>query len=187
MTLFITGLNSFIGKKLSNELKKRKLKFTGIDLNTKIGSRVKKADIRDFSFADNIPENSTVIHLAAISSDQKCKLDSKLAFDVNVNGTLNVYKASKKRKCKQFIFASTEWVYGDTKVDKIFKEESFIDPLNLDSPYAKTKFLAEKSLEENENLPITILRLGIIYGSRGNNWSAVESLFDSVKNKIECS
>ena len=98
MTLFITGLNSFIGSKLSNELKKRKIKFTGIDLNTKIGSEAKKVDIRDSSFADNIPENSTVVHLAAISSNQKCKLDKKLAFDVNVNGTLNVYKASNKKK-----------------------------------------------------------------------------------------
>ena len=78
MTLFITGLNSFIGSKLSDELKKRNVKFNGIDLNTKTGSKAKKVDIRDSSFADNIPENSTVVHLAAISSDQKCKLNKNI-------------------------------------------------------------------------------------------------------------
>jgi nucleoside-diphosphate-sugar epimerase len=34
-------------------------------------------------------------------------------------------------------------------------------------------------------LAVTILRFGVIYGPRPCNWSAVKSLFDSVKNKEE--
>ena len=37
------------------------------------------------------------------------------AYDINVNGTINLLKACSKKKCKQFIFASTEWVYGERK------------------------------------------------------------------------
>jgi len=33
--------------------------------------------------------------------------------------------------------------------------------------------------------PVTILRFGIIYGPRKDNWSAVESIFSQVKNKSE--
>ena len=29
------------------------------------------------------------------------------AYDINVNGTINLLKACSKKKCKQFIFAST--------------------------------------------------------------------------------
>jgi len=36
-----------------------------------------------------------------------------------------------------------------------------------------------------EDLAVTILRFGIIYGPRPSNWSAVESLFNSVKNNEE--
>ena len=38
---------------------------------------------------------------------------SKISFEF-VNGTINLINAAKKKKVKQFIFASSEWVYGNT-------------------------------------------------------------------------
>ena len=56
----------------------------------------------------------------------------------------------------------------------------------LDSIYAITKALGEQYLRLlSDDLAVTVLRFGIIYGPRPSNWSAVESLFDSVKNKDE--
>ena len=56
----------------------------------------------------------------------------------------------------------------------------------LTSDYAITKLISENHLidyyKKNKNLNITILRFGIIYGERRNNWSAVEAIFNSVKN-----
>ena len=50
--------------------------------------------------------------------------------------------------------------------------------------YALTKIIGEKMLLKSSSFFKTIiLRFGIIYGERKSNWSAVESIFNNVKNK----
>ena len=111
----------------------------------------------------------------------------KKAYDVNVNGTVNLLKACSEKKCKQFIFASTEWVYGEKKNSRTSKENDILRLDKLSSYYAKTKLLNERYLKKNKfNFPVTILRFGIIYGPRKSNWSAVENIMSTIKtnNKI---
>ena len=103
--------------------------------------------------------------------------------DVNVNGTLNLIKAAKKKLVKTFIFASSEWVYGD-KRSNLLNENSDLIIDKKYSLYAQSKIIIEKFLDTNRIFKnINILRFGIIYGSSvKKNWSLIEKIFEKVKN-----
>ena len=112
--LFITGSESFIGKKPQKDVKKN-IKYFGIDSKSKKSKNSKKIDIRSKNIGNYIPKRSTIIHLAAISKDPECNSNPSLCMNVNINGTLNLIKAAQKKMIKNFIFASSEWVYGDSR------------------------------------------------------------------------
>ena len=186
MTLFITGAESFIGRALRAQCDAAGHATTGIDAVAPAGSPTRRADIRDPAIADLIPDGVTVVHLAAISRDPDCRADPKTAFDVNVTGTLNLAAAAQKRGARQFIFASSEWVYGDVRNDEVQLESRPIDVTAMKSEYAVSKIVAEQCLRLSFQLPaMTILRFGIVYGPRAANWSAVESLLNAVRSQDE--
>lgn len=186
MTLFVTGSESFIGRALLECCQVSGVDAVGVDANVPAGSAARKADIRDPALADLIPEGATVVHLAAISRDPDCRADPRNAYEVNVNGTLNVADAAKKRNAKQLIFASSEWVYGDVANDELQREDQKIDITTMKSEYAFTKIVGEQSLRLIvPELATTVLRFGIVYGPRAANWSAVESIFNTVRTKDE--
>ena len=186
MTLFITGAESFIGRALRARCDRLSEAATGIDSAAAEGARTQRADIRDPAIADLIPERATIVHLAAISRDPDCRADPRLAFDINVTGTLNLAAAAQQRAARQLIFASSEWVYGDVANDEVQLESRPIDVTAMKSEYALTKIVAEQCLKLGCRLPaVTILRFGIVYGPRAANWSAVESLFNAVRTQDE--
>jgi nucleoside-diphosphate-sugar epimerase len=186
VTLFVTGAESFIGRALAAQCEKLGLALTGVDSAVPANSATQRADIRDPSIADLIPEGATVIHLAAISRDPDCRADPRTAFEVNVGGTLNLGIAAQHRRARQFVFASSEWVYGDVRNDEVQLEDRPIDVTAIKSEYALTKIVAEQCLKLSCQLPATtVLRFGIVYGPRAGNWSAVESLLNSVLTQDE--
>ena len=140
-------------------------------------------DIRDETLASAIPLGTdAVVHLAAISRDGDCRNDPRAAFDVNVTGTLNVARACRERGVAQLIFASSEWVYGNS-ASAVQREDDAIEIAQLGGEYALTKITAERALAfacPRDLANVTVLRFGIVYGPRPANWSAVESLGDKV-------
>lgn len=188
MKLVVTGSASFIGGVLLARCKERGIEVVGIDNAKPSAAGLCQADIRDPAVADVMPEKPVVVHLAAMSRDSDCRADPAGAIDVNVKGTLNIAAAAQKRKATQLLFASSEWVYGDVSNDQIQCEDQPIDITSMKSAYALTKIVGEQCLRLGCSLPgVTILRFGIVYGPRPANWSAVESLFDSVRTKDEIS
>ena len=187
--ILITGSESFIGKELIKQLINEKISFIGIDLIEKKNSNYdyRKIDINDKNLMIKIPEKITVIiHLAAISRDSDCEKNKSKCFETNIIGTLNIIDFAIKKNVNQLIFASTEWVYENFA--KTFQtEEDEINILNHISTYAISKLICEVNLKliSNKLKGITILRFGIIYGLRKTNWSAVESIFNSIKNNNE--
>ena len=187
--LFITGINSFVGKKLENQCIKKNIKYFGVDKICKNNKNKKKVDLIKDKIEKYIPKNSIVIHLAAISTDKTCRDDVELALKTNILATQRLLDACKKRKIKQFIFASTEWIYGDVSKKSIIQKET--DVINIEknkSEYALTKFVGEKLCNYMNNFfTVTILRFGIIYSPRLSNWTAVESLLyqSATKDMIE--
>lgn len=181
MKVFITGSKGFIGKELVLKCQNRGIEVLEADLP--------EVDICSKDVTGLIPEGiDAIIHLAALSRDPDCKNRAYECFSANVMGTLNLIKAAEEKKVKQFIFASSEWVYDNCDGKEIKTEESVINIVNHKSEYALSKLVSEANLRQRYQYgfcPITILRFGIVYGPRKNNWSAVENLFNNVKIQSE--
>jgi nucleoside-diphosphate-sugar epimerase len=191
MKLVITGSESFVGKEVIRQCIEKQIEIIGIDIIDKQNSEFEyhKINITSPEITEIIPENiDGIIHLAALSRDPDCKGKAYECFQNNVMGTLNLIKCAKEKNVKQFIFASSEWVY-DKFIGKETKNEEYpINSLMLTSEYALSKLTSEINLKQqfqNGFCDVTILRFGIIYGPRKNNWSAVEAILSQVKNKNE--
>ena len=186
--IVITGSESFVGRELIKQLLEQKKEIIGIDLLNEKSQNYEyiKMDICSNNITDFIPNNAeTIIHLAALSTDPLCKGKAYKCFDINVMGTLNLMNAVMKKNVKQFIFASSEWVYGDFGDNEEKNEESLIDISKVSSEYALTKIVSETNLRQQYALgfcDVTILRFGIIYGHKNGKGSAVESIARTVKN-----
>jgi UDP-glucose 4-epimerase len=193
MRVLLTGSESFIGKTLISQLQSMGHEIIGFDSlkPTNPSYEFHQIDIRNPEINKLIPMDTDVlIHLAALSRDSDCKNKAIECFDVNVMGTLNLIKAAQLQNVKQFIFASSEWVY-DKFIDAEEKnEDSEINIENHNSEYALSKLVTESNLRQQHNngfCNVTILRFGIIYGPRKSNWSAVESILSQVKNQKKVS
>jgi UDP-glucose 4-epimerase len=106
-----------------------------------------------------------VFHLAAIPRVPISIKDPIKTSEVNILGTVNVFKAAIDGKVKRVIFASSSSVYGDQKILPL-KEEMIPNPI---SPYALQKLVGEKFAKLFTNLykvPIICLRYFNVYGSR---------------------
>ena len=191
MKILITGSESFVGKELIAKCKEAKIEVIGIDSIKPENPNYEfyQKDIRSDQIDDLIPSGiDALVHLAALSRDQDCAGKAYDCFDINVMGTLNLINSALKKNVKQFIFASSEWVYNDFKMDEEQDETSLININKHTSEYALSKLVSEANLRQQYERgfnSVTILRFGIIYGSRKNNWSAVESIFNTVKNNDE--
>lgn len=189
MQVFVTGSSSFVGRTLLEHCREKNIDAVGVDIVEDKNCNNHVCDVRSAGVANLIPERAdAVIHLAALSRDADCRNRTYDTFDVNVMGALNLADAAKRHGVKQFIFASTEWVY-DTYVEGEIKTElSAINASNHLSEYALSKYVCENALRQsfqNHDCVLTILRLGIIYGPRAKNWSAVESIFHSIYSQDE--
>lgn len=187
-TLFITGAESFVGKRLVRHCIDKGISYCGVDISASEDASIFKIDICDEALGEAIPTDAVVVHLAAISRDPDCAKNPALANKINIEGTLNVLKCAKLRNVRQLIFASSEWVYGQVSNDSEQTESDEIEVQRLDSIYAISKALGEQYLRLlRDDLDVTVLRFGIILGPRPDNLSAVQSLFNSVRDEDEVS
>ena len=147
--ILITGGCGYIGTNLVKHLLKQKHKITVIDtqwfgnfLPKHKNLKVYKMDIRNINH-DIFNNLSTVIHLASISNDPSSDLDPKLAWEVGALATYELLEISKKKKIKNFIYASSGSVYGISKKKKVDELTSKV-PI---SDYNKQKMVTEKVIE----------------------------------------
>lgn len=183
--IFITGANSFVGKRLIYFLNKKKIyDIRGIDLfDTKNKKNIFKLDLRSKNLYKYIKKYSTIIHLAAVSRNIDFDKNISNSFDINIVGTINLLNAANKQEAERFIFASSEWVYPKSR-NTNFSEKKIYEINDIKSKYGTSKAIGEKLIIALSRAKYNILlRFGIIYGPRKFNFSAVESLFFSVKDK----
>lgn len=156
--ILITGATGFIGTHLTTHLTQQ-----GYTVHAPPLDVTQPEQLATF-LKTTQPE--IAIHLAAISHVHSCEKDPKLAFEVNLNGTIHLARALVQFSPKTvLIFPSTAQVYktnsgvGATSADQYLSEDSPIHPQNL---YAETKWLAEKALEHyrsHHGLTALVLRL----------------------------
>ena len=172
MKYAITGGAGFIGSNIAKLLLKKGHQVIIID-NLHTGSlfRLKdiqdeiifhKIDIRDYEKMKKILTGiDGIFHQAALTAVPESFLKPEEYFDVNVNGTKNVFMIAKELGVK-VVFASSSSIYGD--VEEIPIKENFgKNPIN---PYGKTKVEKESLAEKfwDEGVSIIGLRYFNVYG-----------------------
>jgi len=125
-----------------------------------------KGDIRNAEQVKAAVKNvDAVFNDAAVVSVRLSIDNPMLVNEVNVNGALNLLKASVDSDVKRFVQASSASVYGDTKTLPV-TEDTLLKPI---SPYAVSELAAEsyaKAFHKVYGLETVCLRYFNVYGPR---------------------
>ena len=156
--VFITGGAGYIGTSLVPKLLEQGHQVTVYDCLFHGGNQILpffrdknfsfiRGDIRDYDLLkESVRGSDIVIHLAAIVGFPACKLNPKVATDINVQGTKNLIKACKEEG-QPILYGSTGSNYG--VVTDVCTEETPLNPLSL---YGETKTEAERLLLDRGNV-----------------------------------
>lgn len=176
MRVLITGSSGFIGTFLLRNEKRVIFKrvLRGLEVSGQNVYSIDRLDSKT-NWEGAFEGVDAVLHLAAMNNDKSASIES---FDeVNHLGTLNLAKASAQAGVRRFVFLSTSHVLGSCSdgyaLDETMKESP-------QSPYAVSKFAAErslKSLEKETGMEIVIVRPSFVYGyGKQNNFSKLVDL-----------
>lgn len=136
-----------------------------------------RADVANFKKIEKKFKNvEFVFHLAALADIVPSIEEPNKYFHSNVNGTLNVLRASKKYNIKKVVYAASASCYGLVKKFPTSEKEK----INTEYPYALTKNLGEKLLvhwSKVYNLQTISLRLFNVYGLRSRTTGAYGAMF----------
>lgn len=186
MNYLITGGTGFLGSHLvkrlltdeENEITvvstsirdKNSIKSLKVDLE-KINLVV--GDIRDFQFVRklfNEYEFDHIYHLGALSEVRKCQSDAKLAYDVNIGGTVNILECIRLYgNVKSIVVSSSDKAYGKGNIPYV-EDQS----LNGEAIYEASKSCTDivaRSYYYNYDLPVVVTRCSNLYGAGDVNFS----------------
>lgn len=172
--LLFTGGTGFLGKNVMPLLKERyEVTTCGITSDDILKSNLAKE-------VPDLPERYDVVLHACGKAHTvpKTEAEKQVFYDVNYQGTLNLCMALEKAGIpKALVFISTVAVYG-CEFGELITEDH---PLAGDSPYAKSKIMAEEYLTEwcgKHGVVLGILRPSLLAGHRapGNLGAMVEGI-----------
>jgi len=191
MKILITGGAGFIGSACAKKLLERgdnvvlidnfnnyynpQLKHDRIKIFLKARSQKNKlklytGDIRDEKFLEKVfrkEKPDKIIHLAAMAGVRASLDNPALYADVNVMGTTYLLGLSVKYGVKNFVYASSSSVYGDSRKIPFSETDNVDEPI---SPYAATKKATEllaHVYSHIHKLKTTGLRYFTVYGPWG--------------------
>lgn len=180
MNILVTGSSGFIARFLIPALAAKGHAVIGIDKRTgpAFGGyfRFVHGNILDDGAVDGAMRDvDLIINLAAEHKD--FGVPESLYYQVNVDGTEKLLQHASRRRIRNFIFFSSVAVYGDSRV-----------PTNeasapaADSPYGKSKLLAERRIEawaaQDPERKAVIIRPTVIFGPY--NYANMYRLIQSV-------
>ncbi len=177
MTILVTGDSGYVGTVLCKQLLNNGHKITGLDLDFFLENdlilynreykRLKK-DINEIH-EDDLKNIETIIHLAGLSNDPLGELNEKLTYKINFDGTINLIEKAKIAGVKNFLYASTQSVYGISEniENEITEDSKNIQPITA---YAKSKYKAEQIMlkKKSENFRVVIFRPATVFGPSVN-------------------
>ena len=142
-----------------------------------------QVDVRDYSLLENQLQNiDGIFHEAGLTLVPESFEKPEEYYDVNVNGTENIFKISKKIGVK-VVYASSSSVYG--KTEKIPIKED--DPKNPINPYGKTKVEKDNLAEKYSKKGCSIIGLRYFNvfgkGQTGTYAGVITKFLECLKNK----
>ena len=148
MHVLITGGAGFIGSNLAEHLVQSGIRVTVLDnlltgkmenISHLMGNalfRFIEGDIRDFQTCKDAVSGCThVSHQAALGSVPRSIDDPITSLDINISGTVNVFRAAVEEGVRRIVFASSSSVYGNDQT--LPKTETKVGEVL--SPYAASK------------------------------------------------
>ncbi len=132
LKIALTGADGLVGSRIIELLKED---FEFIPLSQK------SMDITDKEQVDNALKNlnfDIFFHLAAYTNVSGAEINKELCFDINVEGTKNVFEAVNQKQ-KKFIYVSTDFVFDGKNPP--YLEDSTPSPSGV---YANSKYQGEK-------------------------------------------
>jgi len=178
MRALVTGGAGFIGSNLVDALVERGDEVTVIDdLSTGRRENLARAsdaalhelDIRDFEAVSDLVERvrpEVVYHLAAQIDVRKSVADPAFDAGINVQGTINLLRASLDSEVTRFVNTSTGGaIYGENEIFPAPESH----PTAPKAPYGQSKFCAEGYADlfaRLHDLSTVSLRYGNVYGPR---------------------
>ncbi len=194
MKYVVTGGAGFIGSHITKKLVERCDTVTVIDnMNTGKGKNLEsvrekinfvRGDILDMNLLEDITKDiDGVFHQAALASVQDSFDEPAKYHNVNVNGTENILKLSKKYGFK-VVYASSSSVYGNP-IKIPIKESDEKNPIN---PYAETKLKKEELAIKYSKMGVNVigLRYFNVFGKgQSKEYAGVLKLFlERIKDKL---
>lgn len=156
LRVMVTGAEGFIGTHLIKALREDStLKIIPVD--HKLGHELLSKDT-----LDSLPNADVIIHLAAKMSVESSWQDPYSAYNMNINGTLNMLEFARKRKVEKFIYPSS-YVYGAPQYLPIDEKH----PVSGNNPYTRSKLLGEelcRCYSQDFGIPTVVLRIFNVYG-----------------------
>jgi UDP-glucose 4-epimerase len=123
-----------------------------------------EGDVTDAAAVRDAVEGADgVFHMAVLPLGPSVE-SPRLAHDINVGGSLNVFEAARDASVQKVVYSSASSVYGDT--DETTDESH---PLGTRTMYGATKLAAElylRAFNDAYGLPYVTLRYMNVYGPR---------------------
>jgi len=188
LSILITGVNGFFGKKLANYFLSKNYVVYGIGRNKEskvINVRYWQIDLSANENIDHIvKECQTIYHFAGLTSHNEIVNNTQKARKVNINGTRILLNSFKKfKESKTLVYASSGKVYGHYKSLPL-SEDHDTRPLNS---LGKLKRDTEKYIEAklNDKDRFVILRIFNVYGPGQKDNFLIPTIFHQIKNNLK--
>ena len=165
MKAFITGASGFVGCHVANALSRKGFKIRALVRKNSRISHLLKLDA-ELVYGD-LRSKKDVIHAMKgcdvgfhVAADYRLWVpDPKNMYDVNVGGTRNVLEAARCLRIERLVYTSTVGALGTTQNGSPATEDTPVSFNDMVGHYKKSKFLAEKIVENfaNNGLPVVIV------------------------------
>jgi NAD dependent epimerase/dehydratase len=196
--VLVTGADGFIGSHLVEMLVSDGFKVRALVLYNSFNNwgwldtckcldqiEVVTGDVRDPFFCNELTKGiDTVYHLAALIAIPYSYVAPQSYVDTNVNGTVNMCKASMENGVKRFIHTSTSETYGTAQYVPIDEKH----PMQPQSPYSASKIAADAmamSFFNSFDFPLTIARPFNTYGPRQSARAVIPTIITQIANGMK--
>ena len=170
MKLLLTGHLGYIGVEMTSRLLALGHEVTGLDtgfyqdcdfLAPPDTVPQLDVDLRDVEPA-HLTGFDAVLHLAALSNDPLSDLNPGLTYDINLNASLRLARASKEAGVSRFLFSSSCSLYGASG-DELLDETAAFYPV---TPYGESKVKVEQEVSAlaDDRFSPTYFRNATAYG-----------------------
>jgi dTDP-4-dehydrorhamnose reductase len=166
MKVLLTGANGFVAYYIIQTLLQNNVQVIATTKTTN-QLQIQHANLQflqlDFTNAQQTQQVITqaqpthIIHAGAISKPDDCEQNQPLAYQINVQGTINILQAAQQINC-HVLFISTDFVFNGLTGN--YTETNAREAVNY---YGQTKILAEDAVMAYTG-SYSIARIALVYG-----------------------